>query len=208
MSKRQLSVLLYSGFAVCAVLFLLHGVRLKKEWLNDASLAVSIVLFGAGLFDRVLWKWRPLGKLLQAVPNVSGTWKGIIQSSWIDPKKGRDLPPIEAYFSIHQTAYSFRLKTMTKEGASETVGSEVVKTRHGEHRVTAIYANEPEIAIRKRSPIHYGAVLLGISENAKELKGTYWTDRSTAGEMILRNKVNKDFPDFRAAKEAFDRVGL
>ena len=208
MSRRHLSVLLYSAFGVCAVLFLLHGVRLKKEWLNDVSLAVGIALFGAGLFERALWKWRPLGKLLQAIPNVSGTWKGTIQSSWTDPKMGRTLPLIETYFSIHQTAYSFKLKTMTREGAAETIGSEVVKTRHGEHRITGVYVNEPKIFVRKRSPIHYGAILLAISENAKELRGTYWTDRSTAGEMVLRHKVNKDFPDFMAAKEAFDKMGL
>ena len=208
MSKRQLSVLLYSAFSACAVLFLLHGVRLKKEWLNDVSLAVSIALFGAGLFERALWKWRPLGKLLQAIPNVSGTWKGVIQSSWTDSKKRKASPPIEAYFSIHQTAYSFRLKTMTKEGESNTIGSEIVRTSHGEHKVTAVYVNEPKIIVRKRSPIHYGAILLGISESAKELRGTYWTDRNTVGEMTLVHKVNKDFPDFTAAKDAFDKLRL
>jgi hypothetical protein len=206
MPKRKLSILLYAAFGICALLFLLHGVGIKKQWLDDASLAISIALALAGLFDRYLWKLPLLRRLLVAVPDISGTWKGTVSSTWIDPSKKRSPAPIEAYFSVHQTASSFHLRLMTPDSSSDLLSAQVLPSAQGNCRVAGIYLNEPRIRHRLKSPIHHGAIILDIADQARPLHGSYWTDRATSGDMRLDRRIAKNFPTFEAARDAFIKL--
>ena len=49
-----------------------------------------------------------------------------------------------------------------------------------------IYTSKPRIALNQRSVPHEGSIVFDIIEvPLKKLKGRYWTERKTLGEIIL-----------------------
>jgi hypothetical protein len=62
-----------------------------------------------------------------------------------------------------------------------------VRKEDGGFRLVGTYLNEPNITARAASPIHYGTFLLDIEGSANkpsQMRGHYWTDRGTKGEML------------------------
>ena len=54
------------------------------------------------------------------------------------------------------------------------------------------YVSEPIASVRHRSKIHKGFALLYYREKPREtLKGDYWTDRKTIGEIQLEFRTRK-----------------
>jgi hypothetical protein len=85
------------------------------------------------------------------------------------------------------------------------VGTEIVCSDDGLYCVSGVYRNEPWFQFRQRSEIHYGGLWLQIAEDdhAKTMRGHYWTDRKTAGSMVLSNRSTKRFQSFQAAQKYF-----
>ena len=128
----------------------------------------------------------------------------MIQSNWIDPSTGKTIEGIEGYMAIRQTYSSLSLRLMTSESSSELIGPEIVVFKDGTFRVAGLYSNEPKQLIKNRSPIHNGAILLQVIESpVTALKGHYWTDRNTSGEIELTNLHNQIYHDFELASSAF-----
>ena len=66
------------------------------------------------------------------------------------------------------------------------ISSTIINSGDGRYKLTGIYRNEPDLQIMERSPIHNGAFVLeveGHPNSPTTLKGHYWTDRLTKGEM-------------------------
>lgn len=51
-----------------------------------------------------------------------------------------------------------------------------------EWQLTYCYLNVPQANVRERSAMHYGTAMLCV-ENPEELKGQYFSDRKTTGDM-------------------------
>jgi hypothetical protein len=78
------------------------GVDLAWEYTKPFSftlLAVSSILTA---FDWWLWRWLPC-RWFHSVPNIAGTWKGELHSSFVDPKTGRQSDPVTGIATIKQT---------------------------------------------------------------------------------------------------------
>ena len=105
---------------------------------------------------------------------------------------------------IRQTYSSISLRLLTDESSSELIGAEIITLSDGTIRMAGVYRNEPRQLLRERSPIHNGAILLEIiGRPVTRLKGHYWTDRNTAGEIELNNRRNQIFHDYETAKRYF-----
>lgn len=200
-SGKYIKALLYLTVTVWAVVLYVSGQAITSAWLRPLSTVTSVVLLVVMAFDFWLWKMPFLQGWFVKRPIIDGTWKVEIRSNWINPTTKAPIPPIEAYMVIRETFSTLSLRLLTEESGSELVGTEIVCAADGLYCVSGVYRNEPRYQVRDRSPIHYGAVWLKvITEPTKSLRGHYWTDRNTAGEIELTFRQKCSFQDFLSAK--------
>jgi hypothetical protein len=206
-SGRYIKAILYTAVAVWAVVLYLTGEKLSVAWLRPLSTVTTIVVLTVIAFDLWLWKIPLLHGWFVKRPVIAGTWKAELKSSWKDPATQVTIAPVEGYMAVRQTFSTLSLRLLTEESRSELVGTEIVCSVDGTYCISGVYRNEPRFAVRERSPIHYGAVWLWLVDEPRPLlQGHYWTDRNTAGEMLLSNRQKKRFQDFQSAKAHFSRL--
>lgn len=202
--QRFVKVIVYLTVVIWGLALLVSGVAFSASWLKALSISVTIVSVIAMVFD--LWLWKlPVFQPLVRRPFLGGTWKVAIQSDWKDPTTGQIAAPTHGYMVVRQTLSTLSMRFFTAESHSELVGTEMVCAADGVHCVSGVYRNEPRLAVRKRSPIHFGAVWLRISTDPTlEMEGHYWTDRDTKGEMRLYRRENRLFQSFNLAEGFFE----
>jgi hypothetical protein len=205
-SGRYIKAILYLAVAAWAVILFFTGQRLTSALLRPLSMVSTVVVLAAMAFELWLWKLPFLHDWFVKRPVIDGTWKAEIRSNWKDAT-GSGIPPIEGYVVIRQTLQSLSLRLLTKESSSKLVGTEIVCSLDGLYCVSGVYRNEPRFQVRDRSPIHYGAVWLEVIDApSKLLKGHYWTDRNTAGELLLTERQSKKFQDFKSAQTFYGQL--
>jgi hypothetical protein len=70
--------------------------------------------------------------------------------------------------------------------------------------LTYLYLNRPDMRVEHRSRMHHGSTVLDISGSPSErLKGRYWTDRDSKGELDFTERVSKLAEDFDTATRLF-----
>lgn len=145
----------------------------------------------------------PLVARLIHRPVLRGTWKGELESTWIDPSNGSRLEPVDVFLAVRQTYSSVSLRMMTTESSSRSLVASMDAPRDDVPRVSSTYQNVPRLLIQNRSRIHHGALMLdveGVPPN--RLTGFYWTDRDTKGEVVLRARLPKVYTSFDEASRA------
>lgn len=180
-------VVLAVGFAYTVILAL-SGINLDSTakliigWLPAAASAALLV------WD--LWGWRlpPLNRLTHR-PRIDGLWEVTLtptDESHIPP--GGNRGPIPAYIVINQSYWSLHVRQMTVESGSDSrsffwdriPGDDV-------ERLNFLYQNDPRPEHRSRSPRHLGSCSLDTARLVpSSIRGMYFTDRYTQGEMDLR----------------------
>ena len=76
------------------------------------------------------------------------------------------------------------------------------KTEAGYPAISYTYRNEPDLRYRQNnvSPIHYGGTILEIlGDPATGLRGRYWTDRGSSGELRFSEQSPKTAQTFGQA---------
>ncbi|MEE8270581.1 MAG: hypothetical protein V3R98_02450, partial [Alphaproteobacteria bacterium] len=94
--------------------------------------------------------------------------------------------------SIKQTYANIYLHLQTPESKGDLVAAKIVDNGDNRYNLVGLYRNEPDLQARQQSQIHYGAFVLevvGDVNNPTSLKGHYWTDRDTKGEMVVNRKL-------------------
>lgn len=182
--KKHVQTLLWFLFIVYAFVLLGNGFGTFDTIFKPISIIVS---FGIGiieLFERWFWKCKLLHPWFVSVPNISGAWKGLLISNYINPKTGQKIDSIEIYFIIHQTFSTIKVKQVTVESTSHTIGTGLSKINEAFYLV-GTYQNIPKLTNRGKSSIHHGAFNLEVCVNKEIiiLEGSYWTDRNTQGEI-------------------------
>ena len=211
MSRTHIAAILIVAAAVWAVGLAVSGVELTAEFARPFSLATGAVVLVVALFD--LWLWRlPLlkGWFVQR-PVVRGTWAIRLTSNWTGESQNPALDSIEAYLIIRQTYFMISLRLVTEESSSRMLGTELVRMPDGVYTVAGVYLNESRVAVRERSPIHYGGLILHVrGDPADGLDGGYWTDRLTRGEIhstAYSRTVCHSFVEARRIVGAAAKVG-
>lgn len=208
LSRLHLSTILVIAAVLWGAALLIAGVAIKVTWFEPFSVVVGILVLILAAFDLWLWRMSWLRGWFVHRPCIRGTWKASLRSQWTDPQTGKTPPAIEAYIAVRQTYSMLSMRLMTEESASELLGAEMVCAADGTCRVAGVYRNEPRLAVRERSPIHYGAVLLEVEGDPPvRLAGHYWTDRDSRGELLTGAHHAGVLPNFDAAREAFSQAG-
>lgn len=157
------------------------------EALKQVPTAIAIYAVLGIIFTKWIWRWSFLHPWLVKIPDLQGTWRGILKSDWIDPATGQGVAPIPMVLTIRQNFSNIRCVLMTKESSSHSVAADINFGLGGEATcLSYTYTNRSKATIRDRSPIHDGAAILKIIKQPKlALEGEYWTSRKTRGEMTL-----------------------
>jgi len=170
---------------------------------------ITVLVISLAAFDIWLWRWRILQGWFVRRPHLWGTWRVQIVSNWIDPATGRGIEPIDAFLTIRQTYSSIKLRMITNESTGDLLTGELLEKDDGSFRLAGIYRNEPRISARGNSPIHYGAFLIDVEGDATApgpLKGHYWTDRGTRGELHVGDRRRPATNSFAVASQLFGTV--
>jgi hypothetical protein len=200
-SRAHLSTVLLLAALVWGVLLLIAGVAVSISWLKHLSSVTGVMLLLLAAFDLWLWRLSFLQGWFVKRPILRGTWQALLNSSWVDPSTGRASEPIEGFMVIHQTYSSLSLRLLTSQSTSVCVGAEIIASQDGTMSVAGVYRNEPRQRLRENSPIHYGAFLIDVLGRPVDvLRGHYWTDRNTSGEIQLLNHRGSLVYDYDIAK--------
>jgi len=203
-TKTQITSIILVAAAIWGGLLALQGVGLEWNWLRPVSTVTGVVAGLLAVFDRWLWRIPLLHGWLVTVPDIAGTWKAAFQTTYVGPGEETPSRPREAYMSIRQTFSDIRLRLMTQESTSTVIAATISRQPDGTHRLISVYLNEPEVSHRKQSGIHYGCLILEVTARApSQIRGTYWTDRATAGSLVLTERTNKIVHDHRDAQALY-----
>jgi hypothetical protein len=202
--RLHLSAIILTAAVVWGVLLLLQGLPVSPSWFQPFSKVVGVLMILLAAFDLWLWRLPFLQGWIVKRPNLSGTWRAEVRSEWIDPETGQQKAPIAGFMVIRQTFSTLSLRQITAESRSELLGAEIVRGGDGTYRVFGVYRNEPRLAVRHRSEIHYGALQLQVAGSPPErIEGHYWTDRDTTGELLLSDRKSKHAYDMTSAQRLY-----
>lgn len=163
------------------------------------------------VFDRFLWRLSFLHGWFVRRPDLRGTWRVELQSSYKRPETKERVPMIVCYMGVEQTLSDLKMHLMTPESESWFIASRIRLSRSGNgYEVIGVYTNEPEIPLRREriSEIHKGALIIsthGSEVRPDTLKAEYWTDRNTNGTMKFTNRESQVFTRFEDAKRHFEQ---
>lgn len=138
-------------------------------------------------FTKHLWKLRFFHPWLVSIPDLNGTYEGTLYSTYCDPETGEPSAPLEAILKIKQTFTSISCVMRTGEMVSRScTGEFVIDAEQQLKRLYYTYDSNPNQTLKGKSPVHRGTCVFDIHENGTiELKGQYWTDRQTCGDISL-----------------------
>ena len=204
---NYVKAIIYTAVAVWAIVLLVTGQKLSSDLLRPLSTVTSVVVLLSIAFELWLWKlpflhgWfvkRPGARREPGAPSCAPTGK---------MPAALPFRPWKGYVVIRQTFLNLSLRLMTKESSSHLVGTEIVCSVDGLYCVSGVYRNEPRYQDRSHSEIHFGAVWLQVIDTPTQmLQGHYWTDRNTAGEMLLTDRQKPKFQDFKSAQAHYAQL--
>lgn len=188
------ALLLVYGVTFIFLLWFVKVLDWNEAWNARAQLTAAIaptVILGE-VFRRWLWRFPPFSWLVK-VPNLNGTWKGKLRSSYEDDD-GRNLRPIPVTLFIEQTLTNIHLTFQTDSMSSRSKSmSATLAFIEDTKRAQLIYTYCNDGNATKGWNKHCGTVILDIEGNRPtELRGNYFTDREpqTKGELELTKEVS------------------
>ena len=135
-----------------------------------AGEAIAFSAFVMLVYEKWLWRYNPL----EETPVLKKKYRATLLSTYDGIER-------DATLEIKQTLLSINVIFITGESRSKSISSSIEKIQE-EWQLTYCYLNVPQANVRDRSAIHYGTALLCI-EDPEEIKGQYFTDRKTTGDM-------------------------
>lgn len=189
----NLKMLIVLAIAIFALtIFILNFLGLydlanTSEFFRAYSAGVTITTSALALLVWQGWKIPWLKGWLILVPNLNGTWKGSLQSDWINPKTNEGIGPITSILVIKQTLFGMSCVVRTGEMTSYSISAGIERDKNL-HIETLVYnyRSEPRAGVADRSAIHHGTSVLEFGTNPKwSLTGRYFTERNTTGELEL-----------------------
>jgi len=191
MEKINYRIKLHIQFGIFAVIWislllaggttsLLDLANMAKKFPQAVTVYAVLVL----LFTKWAWRWKIFRGWLVKIPDIQGTWRGLIVSTWTDPGTGKKLDSIPAILAIRQGFNKINCFLFTKESSSYSTAAEINMDQGENLYLNYNYTNRPRASVREESEIHDGAAILQIIKtSSRSLEGEYWTSRKSTGEM-------------------------
>jgi hypothetical protein len=202
--KTQITIIVTGAIVIVVAL------QTIIEWITGSwpsalklsSVAIFILAtLMVGIFNFTWrWLWRKFPVLGRTIfPDLNGTWKGTLQTTWKDPNTGLSPGPIETTVWIRQDLLSFSVKQQTKESPSwSTRIFPYADVQADRYQLWYSYQNRPHANVAPVSPEHEGVCLLEMNVSLSEdrMRGQYYTSRSTGGNMEV-HRVSRSIQDIQ-----------
>lgn len=197
----------FTGLTIAVWLLLLwfQGMPvLSADFVKPFGIVVTVMFFLVSLFNKYLWSWK-IFKWYVKQPDLRGTWKVELKSSWINHEAGEKKEPIYGYAVVRQSLTFLSIRLMTEESRSALVAHSIEKQNDDLFKLFGVYRNEPDLEFQGvKSVIHYGSFMMEIyGSPVYELQGHYWTDRATKGGIKLTDRVKKLCETYAQAESEF-----
>lgn len=179
---------------------LTHDFQVFSARFKPYSPIIALFMVLLGIFDTHIWRWRVLHPWFVPTPNLQGTWKGQLTSTYKDSATGATLQPFDVFLVVRQTLSTVSVQLLTKESISSLLGGTLTKEPSGRYILTGTYLNTPKVLLQDKSPMHQGAMVLTVCGDIPyALEGHYWTTRETKGELNFTEQTSKLYHDFASA---------
>lgn len=181
--------------------------------LRPFSMIVSSLVVLALAWDIVLWRHAWLHGWFVKRPDLRGSWRVELQSSYVNPETHLRVPLIVCYMSVKQTFSSLQMHLMTPESESWFIADHIRLSPNGVgFQIIGVYTNEPNVHLRHKriSEMHQGAIIIeshGPTLRPSTLTAKYWTDRQTTGTMDFNMRVEDVYTRFSDAEEGLKNSG-
>ncbi len=208
LSRLHISSFIGLTIAIWLLVLWLQGMPvLSTNFLKPFSIVVGLITLLVALFNKYMWSWKVFKGWYVNRPDLRGTWKVEIKSSWVNPETGKVIAPVYGYVVIRQSLTFLSFRLMTKESRSVLVAHSIEQQEDNDlFKLVGVYRNEPKIELQGlRSEIHHGSFALDIhGVPPYNLEGYYWTDRATKGGMKMSNRVKKIYDTYEHAMRELD----
>lgn len=159
------------------------------SYLKPIPTIVTLNVIFSTVFIKWLWKCKFFYNWLVPFPNLNGTWKGEIKSTWINPDTNERLNAIPAILTIKQSFSSISCIIRTEELTSRSFSSDfVINNEEQILKLVYSYESTTKKVVQDRNTKHSGTASIDIlfNNNKIELEGEYWTDRKTTGDIVFK----------------------
>jgi hypothetical protein len=154
--------------------------KIKVPWWVEPPTIMTIYGLGHWLYNRHAWKWRLFGRLLSDMPNYSGTWFGVLESSHVERTK-------LGMMYIHQSWTELCVEFDCQSSRSYSLMAVVNVTPGLTEGLTFEYTTAPRHDAKETMNAHLGLNHLRLSPDCRTLEGDYFSGRGrqTFGRMKL-----------------------
>lgn len=202
LNPKPLAVTIFLTFALCFILVTFTGgSRVTDVWsaIKVGYKAVPLTVGIATVFVLHAWRWPIFRGWLVPFPDLNGTWQGEIQTTWKEPAAGKALGPIPVILTVKQSFVNISCVMRTAEMTSRSFLADFwLDAGEQMRKFGYLYMSTPLPSFAHRSQPHSGTIVFEvIGDPVKKLKGIYWTDRRTTGEVSLTfrgRKLLEEFP--------------
>ena len=202
-NRTRTQVVAGAVVAVFALGIWLTGGQESASWLKFFSVAVIAASAVLAAWDRYLWHLRPVQKSKNAPRDIRGTWRGELTGHWVDPTTGTSPGPKVVYLVVRQSATSVSVTLLSEESQSKSSFG-VISGADSSASLDYMYLNEPNNALQMRSRIHHGSASLVVTGRpASRLRGHYWTDRDSRGDLEFDAHTRGYVEDYESAQKLF-----
>lgn len=206
LTRLQISVALAVATLAWGLVLWVQGTPLTWQHLAPFTTVVTVLVLVGLLMEHWLWRQRWLQGWLFDRPDLRGTWKVTIHSTWVNPETQQPVPPITAYAGVVQTLSKLQIHLMTPESESCLLAHAIEATACGNRfKISVVYANTPGVELRGvRSERHVGAATIsthGPQYLPDTLTAEYWTDRKSVGRMTFEGRTPTVYSRFDDAQQ-------
>lgn len=211
LERLHITAFVVVAAAVWLIVLLCQGAAVTWDHAKPFSVVVSILVALGLLLEHCFWRQRWLNGWFVKRPDLRGTWRVELQSTYVRPETGERVPMIVCYMGVKQTLSRLQMHLMTPESESWFIADHVRPSPNGGgYQIIGVYTNEPNVHLRdaRISEMHQGAIIIethGEERRPTTMTAKYWTDRKTTGAMEFTARIIQHHSRFVDADRGFGR---
>jgi hypothetical protein len=182
--RRRVHIILgfLSVFLTLALARVTKALAFEMPWWVDSPSVVGFYGLTYALFDRVLWRWRPLrGHGLSSMPVLEGTWSATITSSFDGHQNVH-----RGVTRIRQTWTHILISLETGSSTSRSIAACASFSADQYPLVWYLFQNTPRAGATITMEAHVGAATMRVKDDAL-LEEEYFSGRGRTnyGTIVL-----------------------
>ena len=212
LERLHITVFLAVAALVWLVFLLMQSTPVTLAHAQPFTTVISVLVLFGFAFEHWLWRQRFLNGWFVKRPDLRGTWRVELKSSYVRLDTGERLPMIVCYMGVKQTLSKLQMHLMTPESESWFIADHIRPSANADgFQVIGVYTNEPNVHLRndRISEMHQGAMIAethGSGLRPSSLTAKYWSDRKTTGTMEFTTRVDEVFTRFSDADRRLSDV--